>query len=68
MRGGNACGNVGNVSKQVKHLQRTTSKPLPLAHFCLCAGGDAAAVVGVCLISALKSSNTSVSSAAAEKL
>lgn len=36
MTGVNACGNVGNVlSKQVKHLQRTTSKTLPLAHFCL---------------------------------
>lgn len=30
------------LSKQFKHLQRSTSKPLPLAHFCLvCAGGDA---------------------------
>lgn len=33
--GANACGNVGNVlSKQYKHLQRSTSKALPLAHFC----------------------------------
>lgn len=31
-----ACGNVGNVlSKQVKHLQLSTSKTLPLAHLCL---------------------------------
>ncbi len=35
MTGANACGNVGNVlSKQNKHLQRSTSKTLCLAHFC----------------------------------
>lgn len=35
MTGANACGNVGNVlSKQNKHLQRSTSKNLHVAHFC----------------------------------
>lgn len=33
--GANACGYVGNVlSKQNKHLQRSTGEALPLAHPC----------------------------------